>query len=1071
MRLRSMWFLAVMAPLSLHGGPAQAQPSATPPTPPASSGAPPASAPEAAPAQPATPAVPATPATPAAPAAPGGPVIYSPPVYVVPPVIVHQPVVVVPAAPGTAAPTATAAPAAAAAIAAPAAPAAPIIASPATADPMALTDSQLAALSEDATVPESSVIYVGAARNRNLESRLSTTVTRSALLGSGLTNLGEVLQRLPSQGNGINARANNGGDGTTRLNLRGLGAARTTVAINGRSVAPSGTGADSSYDLGLIPLAMVERVEVLKDGDSASFGSGTIGGVANIITRKLNGSEASLYTGSSSRGDGNTTDASIATGVSSADGHITFAASYRRQESVFAGDRAWSESDEEFDYELREVLRNGSVATPEGFLDTYRVDRDLDGFPDGEPIDLCGREPFGDPIQFCTRDGAFGWRPFVFPDDLYNFQPENYLITPSERVSTFAAGEHRLSPGMRGFFEASYTRSETDQRLAPEPFSAARAPISAFSVYNPLGVGVHGYNRRLVEFGPRTSKQEVDAFRLVAGLKGELDTGRLDGWSWELSYNLGRSSATQTSDGNLNLDRMAKALGPSFFDGNGVARCGTPFAVIQGCVPLNLLAGASANAITPEMAAYVKHRGVATGFNQHQTALASLSGKLGESLDLTVSASHRRESGGFTPDSLSASGGTTANPGAAIAGAVDASEVWAEASFAPLAKLLQVDAAARAYRFESGGEGVSWRLSASLRPFSGVAFRASTARAFRAPSISSLFAGTADSFPGAIDPCDTTPPGRPPGSPPIVLPPDVAAECARQGVPANASFRTSQQRAIVGGNPNVEAETADVVSAGVILQPRPGLTLSADYFRTEVKDVIQSLGANAILAACFQRGDRSACDRIHRNPALGGRIDFIDDTVSNSGGNTTAGFDLAARYEHAQGKSRFSHLAEATLLDTFQIDNTLRIFEAKGNYDFGLFPELKLNLTSQWDYENVGFGANLRFFSSFDECQNLDCNGLEEPVPSPGIASGDVGAKAGTTDEEGPRREVESNTTVDLFGNYKMKNRGGTMTLSVGVNNVFDQDPPTIYDGFYADSDPDYDYMGRFFYARVTQQF
>lgn len=909
-----------------------------------------------------------------------------------------------------------------------------------------------------------------------LGARPTTIITRADLLATGLINLGTALQRISSQGNAINEQANNGGDGTSRISLRSLGAGRTLVLVNGHRLGPGGTGADAATDLSVIPIALVERVEIYKDGDGASFGSGAIGGVVNVVTRqRFDGTVASLYSGRSSREDGTRYDASIVTGVSSAKGHITIGASFTRQESVFAGDREFSAFDKDYDYQTGQESNIGSSSIPGGRINTRALDINGDGFPDA-PINLCGLTPAGRPIQYCRRQGN-SLVPFVAPDDFYNYQPENYLITPSQRYSVVATGEREMTQDVSAFVDASFTHAETDQRLAPDPFISS-APISAQSVYNPFGLGVLGYNRRLVEFGPRTAAQETDSFRLVAGFRGELERGSGEPWKWELSYNVSRSSANQTQRGYLNLEHVAAALGPSYFDANGVARCGVPGAELFGCVPLNILAGADAQAMTPEMIAYSRHDGVSTGFNQQQTFMATIAGDLakaanGGGLSFKASVDHRRESAGFTPDSLAAAGGTDAPSAAAVEGTQSVTEAHAEVTLAPVVnpdgtKLVELSAAARAFRYDTFGSGTAWRASALLRPSRGLIARASYSSTFRAPTISALFAGAADSFPQADDPCDTWPPSS---DAPIVLPPDVAARCAAQGVPPDAVFGTAQQRAVLGGNPDVAQETAKVLTIGAALEPAPGLVVSADYFHTIVDDAIQSLGAQAILDGCYRQGDQALCDRVHRDPALGGQIDFIDDRFTNGGGNDTAGVDVALSYQHSRGKSTFRHLVDATYLINYDIITPAKTLHAKGNYDFGVFPEWKLNASTQWDYERYGFGANLRFLSSFDECEASDCNSLDETVTLAGSGASSGASAAAAAVDDYRRRTVESNVNVDLFGNYSFGKSSNTK-LTVGVNNVFDQDPPLLYSGFAGDSDSStYDYMGRFFYARLTQQF
>ncbi|MEZ4363501.1 MAG: TonB-dependent receptor [Kofleriaceae bacterium] len=951
---------------------------------------------------------------------------------------------------------------------------APVPETPAPAPAPQLTDEELAALAEaEAEASDEVIVVTGSAiERRELTTAAPVSVVDKAdLEASGLSTVGDILQNLPAQSNGINAQANNGGDGSTRINLRGLGSARTLTLVNGRRVVPGGTGADSSVDINAIPLAVIERVEVLKDGASAIYGSDAIGGVVNIITRTdLNGSEATIYTGSTTRGDGFGYDLSLVSGTTSKKGNILFSAGYQSQEPVFAGDRSFSDHDKEFDYELKESSNSGSVSAPYGFIDAYRIDTDGDGMPEDDGVNLCGLEDDGTPIQYCRRGGPNEFIPFSFPDDFYNYQPENYLLTPSERYNVFSTGAYKLTNNVRAFFEGSYINRKSDQRLAPEPFSANRAPISAASVYNPTGYTLQGYNRRLIEFGPRRSLENVDTFRMVAGFDGSVPESipGIADWKWELSYNFGRTQATTENRGNLINSRVANALGPSYFDANGVARCGTPEATIRGCVPLNLLAGADAKAVTQEMIDYTTYTGISSGYNRQQTVLASMHGRLaktpwGGDIALAVGADYREEGGGFTPDPLTATGDTTGNASAPTDGSYSVKEGYAELSAVPVVgmgavKWLEVNVAARAFDYDTFGSGATWKVGGLFRTVAGLGFRGTYSTAFRAPSVAALYGGLSDSFPGVKDPCDTTPPGRPAGSPPVVLDPIAARRCAEQGVPTNAAFRTSQQRAIVGGNPNLSEETANVLTAGVVFEPPmvKGLALTIDYFNVDIQKAIQALGAGVILSNCYSRDLDQFCDKIHRNAAQGYRIDFIDNAIDNVGGNATSGIDFSISYDHTYSFGRLRHSFEGTYLNSYDIDNTIQTFSAKGNYDFGVFPDLKTNFTTSWAKDGLSAGLNIRFISGYDECKDLDCNGLAEE---------DAATRAENT------RKVPSNITTDIFAGYQIKSPAGVTSLSVGMNNVLDQDPPLIYDGFYADSDPDYDFLGRFVYARLSQQF
>jgi iron complex outermembrane recepter protein len=954
-----------------------------------------------------------------------------------------------------------------------AAAAAPSPAPPAAPEP---TDEELIKLAEQAAEEQAAqsdgdgeiIVVTGSA----IERKSVTTTAPLAMIGrkdlesAGVATIDKVLQNLPAQSNGINAQTNNGGDGSARIDLRGVGSDRTLTLVNGRRMVAGGIGADGSVDINSIPMAVIERIEVLKDGASALYGSDAIGGVVNIITRTdLNGSEASVYTGTSTRGDGLEYDVSLATGATTKRASLMFSAGFQKREPVYAGDRTFASEDKEYDYELKEVTTIGSTAVPSGRINTFAIDRDGDGLPDA-PVDLCGLEADRTPIQFCRRQGT-SLVPFSSPGDLYNYQPENYLFTPSERYNVFSTGSYKLTNSARAFFEGSFINRKSDQRLAPEPFFSA-APISAQSVYNPLGVTLLGYNRRLNEFGPRRSIQDVDTFRMVVGLDGEIPekVPGLHDWKWELSFNFGRSSATQINEGNLIVSRLENALGPSFLDSDGIARCGTPDGEIDGCVPLNLLAGADAGAISPEMIKYVTFTGVSTGYNRQQTLLASAHGRLlrtpwGGDIALAVGADYRREGGGFTPDPLTATGDTTGNGVEPTDGGYDVREGFAELSAVPvvgrgLAQWVELNLAARAFDYDTFGSGVTWKAGALFRTVGGLAVRGTYSTAFRAPNIADLFSGQADSFLPAVDPCDTRPPGS---KAPVPLEPDVAQRCRDAGVPDNAAFNTAQQRSRVGGNDQLREETAKVITAGIVFEPPAvkGLALTLDYFNIDIDQAIQSLGPQVILTNCYERGLADYCALIQRDPVQGGAISSIDNLTKNVGGTATSGLDFAVTYDHTYGFGRLRHALEGTFLSSFEIDNTQQVLEAKGNFDFGVFPTLKTNFTTTWSKDARSAGVNLRFLSSYDECPDSNCNGLEEEDPM-------------TRDTF--TRSVDANVTADVFAGYSIKSKAGVTSLSLGVNNVLDQAPPVIYSGFSGDSDGStYDFMGRFVYARLTQQF
>jgi outer membrane receptor protein involved in Fe transport len=408
------------------------------------------------------------------------------------------------------------------------------------------------------------------------------------------------------------------------------------------------------------------------------------------------------------------------------------------------------------------------------------------------------------------------------------------------------------------------------------------------------------------------------------------------------------------------------------------------------------------------------------------------------------------ESGGTNPDPLTATGDTTGNAQTPTAGKYNVAEGFGEISLVPIsgqkyADWVELNLAARGFRYNTFGSGVTWKAGGLFRTINGIAVRGTYSTAFRAPSIADLFQGTADSFPTNLDPCNTA-------GGTITLGSVAAEKCMAQGVPANATYADKQQRTIVGGNPNLKAETAKVFTAGVVFEPpqAKGLSLTADYWNINIKDAIQAIPASVILSNCYVQGLDSYCAQVHRNLALNNKIDFINDTTLNVGGTSTSGLDLAAAYDRTFGKlGRFHEQVETQYLFKYNVDNTVQILHYRGNYDFGVYPKYKANLATQWVHPTgAGAGFNVRYIGSFIECANKDCN------------HGQMS------------RDVAAWTKLDLFGSYTVKSTAGKTTLAVGINNVMNSNPAVIYAGFAGTSDSStYDYMGRFLYARLSQLF
>ncbi len=929
-----------------------------------------------------------------------------------------------------------------------------------------------------------------------------TVISREQVVASGKVSIGDFLQSLPEQGNAINTSVNNGGDGSTRVSLRGLGTSRTLVLLNGRRMVPGGTGADSSVDLNSIPTAAIERIEVLKDGASAVYGSDAIAGVVNIITRKnFRQTEVNAYSGlgvGQNAGDGTTYDFNVTTGAGGDRGNITFSAGYFNQQPVWAGDRDFSRIPRGFDATgidtgvIGENTITGSGTIPQGRIVLTAAQRGVT-IPGASSVynGLVTANPTAGAFIRCTaaeiaagtpsdgKCGQFQWRPFIggnipgFGGDLYNFQPVNYLVTPQQRITLYSAGDTRIGSFARGFFEAHYVNRQSDQTLAPEPLLTdpgvgENVPVAADNPFNPFGTQILRVRRRLLEFGNRTFNQDISTIRLVGGLDGTLsdDFGPLQGWFWEAAVNFGRTQSDNVKHGNLSIPNLASALGsPAGTDALGRQLCATPGATPVPC--LNLFGGAGS--ITADQIENLTFTGTERGINQLAGVTLNTSGELirlfsDRPIGLALGYEFRTVKGSDIPDPFTVAGQTTGNKGTVTSGSYYVNEGYGELSIPVLSNMpfvqnLEAIAAVRVFKYNTFGSDYTYKFGGRYSPVRDVTVRGTYSTAFRAPSIGDLFLGQQDSFPNVTDPCR----GGAVGSASFISPTSpLGIAC---GSAANNLDDQTQHRERLGGNPRLQPETAKAWTLGVVFEPTmvKNFTLTVDYYNITVDKSITNIGAAVILQGCYLGGNTQFCNLISRGSD--GRIGNIDDTNQNVGKDETDGIDIAARYAYPTEYGRFGFIADVTWLHKF--DRTLAdgsVINGRGNFDInttgGVYPAWKGNFGTTWSLAGFGAGVTAKWIGSFHECGDED--GL--------FGGGSICSGSGGTPEF--KRTVPAYVSFDVYLNYTLRTPAGRTTVAGGINNVGDHRPGLIYNGFLAATDPTaYDVMGRFGYLRLSHTF
>jgi iron complex outermembrane recepter protein len=952
-----------------------------------------------------------------------------------------------------------------------------------------------------------------------------TVISREQIVSSGIASIGDFLQQIPEQGGALNTNVNNGGDGETAISLRNLGAARTLVLVDGKRWVAGGSGAGSSVDLNSIPTSAIERVEILKDGASAVYGSDAIGGVVNIITRRrVNGVELGVYGGESPHGDAQQYDLSVTGGATSDKGSFMFNAEYFNQQAMFAGARDWAATALTYNYVNGTVSPGGSPTIPSG-----RASVNLNACG-GNPLCTSLHTTFGNALK-CPATGncvasllpdttspacgttvpavgadltkcqVGGWRPAVLTpalqgtnttNDLYNFQSVNYLVTPSTRMSLFTNGDYHLSNSARAYFQGSYLNRQSGVQLASEPLSTAAfdAVLPTDNVYNPFGATASGPGqsisaaRRLNDAGPRSTGFDLSTIRAVVGMDGTLpeDFGPLQGVFWDVSFNYGRTSGTTTFNGSVNTLSTTNALGDTFTDASGTPQCGANAASqIAGCTPANLFG--PPGSITPAMLSSLGfYTGVDSGFTQLASTQANISAELfklaaDRPIGLAAGYEYRSEYGGFQPDPIGAAQESFDFNSFPTKGSYHVNEGYAELdipviSNVPGAEDVEIQAALRVFDYSTFGSDFTYKLGGRWRPIRDVTIRGTYSTGFRAPGVSDLFGGQVPAAEVATDPC--APAGIDPNS---ALGKRCSSQAAVQGV-ANGSKVVSngdpnqQINSATGGNPNLQPEKANIGTFGLVFEPTMlrGFSATLDYYNIKVTQNLGAITTPVILNGCYSGGNDAYCKLITRDPNSG-FISVVSDLENNVGSLQTSGIDFAVRYGFPTDFGRIGLVFDSTyLIYERQALADGSVINTAGNYDFGsgspvgsLTPKVKFNVGVNYALAGFSAGLRARYIGGFDECAGGD--GASD---SSGLCSQPV---LGADGNPLPAHHVPAYVTFDLGLSYLLKTSFGNTTFSAGMRNILDKNPPYVYNESFIFTDPGYDLVGRFVYGRISQTF
>ena len=949
--------------------------------------------------------------------------------------------------------------------------------------PLIASQSVLAQEGEEAVELEEITVTGSRIPARNLISSSPVTTLSADEIGfQGVTRVEDMLNRLPMVYADQTSTLANGATQTATVDLRGLGSNRTLVLVNGRRL-PSGSPQQAALgaDLNQIPAALIDRVEVLTGGASATYGSDAIAGVVNFITKRdfegfafdyqyafyQSKNDNGILDASRAAGfdlpeedvtDGFTTNLSVMVGANSGDGNgnVTLYAGYREIDPVLSGYRDVNNCALDEDGAGNFVC-GGSATLPSGTFSNFISSSDPAFFD----FTVSGSD-------FVDRDGL-----------VYNYQPPNHYQRPDERVTVGALGYYTVNDALEIYSEISYMDDKSVAQIAP---SGAFFVTSTLSCGNPFlsaqqfdqlcgqfglttnDIQTAYLGRRNVEGGFRQDTQRNTANRIVLGARGEIN----DVWSYDVHGNFGQVSHSQTYLNDLSTTRVIRALN-AVNDGNGNIVCQS---VVDGsdpaCIPWNVF---EEGAVLPDgqdpVQGYIAVPLFATGETSNDILSGYVTGDLGEygvklpsadtGIQLVAGYEYRQEKLIFNPDIGFQSGDGAGQGGATppVNGSFAVDEFFFEAQI-PLFEgydLAQSVNLNLGYRYSDYNTdqttdtykgAFDWSFNDQIR------LRASLQRAVRAGNLRELFQPQGlNLFDMNVDPCGEG------GTATL-------EQCVNNtGLPASlfgaASLNSpaGQYNFLQGGNPNVRPEESDTISFGGIWSPAfiDGLVVSVDYFKIEVEDAISNRGQEFTLNQCLATGDALWCDAVTRAPNTGslwlGTQGFVTDTNTNIGKFEREGVDLQVGYNTPignMGDLDFSLVGTVLMTADTQPTPSSPVVECKGTWEngtcIGAFPEWSHTFRTTWLTPwNVDISAMWRYIG---EVEDRTTNNRDWPAYS----------------------------WLDLSANWQVAD---SVVLRLGVNNALDKDPPISSDAGNAPGNGNvfpgfYDALGRYIFAGISLQ-
>lgn len=923
------------------------------------------------------------------------------------------------------------------------------------------------AMAQEGADSDDTIVITGSRiRNANLVAASPVTqVDAEEFSLSGTTRVEDLLNTLPQLAPSFDSFTVNPTTGFATADLRGLGTNRTLVLVNGQRLQPGGIRAQAP-DLNQIPAGMISRVEVLTGGASAVYGSDAMAGVVNfILDRNFDG--VSLTVGASGyqhnndneylqdlmddRGfeyptgnsgiDGRTYNVDFAIGSEFAGGagHASGYFTYRKNEELLQGARDYSSCALN---NAGTVCGGSSTAPVPNFI---YVDYDAGG-------NFVG-------FDFVHHNATGGYDAGV--GSLYNYAPINHYQRPDERWTAGAFFNYDVNAGFRPFMDIMLANTNTSVQIAQsgtfyanrltfdctDPLIGSLCADQGLDASGPVDVYV---GKRNVEGGPRVSDIDSTSFRIVAGAEGELSPS----WAYNASFLYG---ANMSNEANRN-DFITSNLGEAILACGDPALVGTP-----ACYNVFTPGG-----VTAEAAAAAGGVGMRQGRTELYQVGGYLTGETGiifpgapEPVSLVAGTEWRRSNYAVRSDTNMAAGNFTGlgGPRPPIEGGFDVTELYFEAGI-PLFANLNAELGYRYSNYNTSGGVSSYKVGATWDPVEMIRFRGGYNRAIRAANVGELFSQQQIALWGGSDPCAGA------------TPEFTAAQCANTGVSASqyGSITTSpasQYNQFAGGNPTLQPEIADTWTFGFIAQPLDALSVSVDYYHIEITDAISSIGAQTILRFCGLTGDPFLCNKVNRNASTGdlwlgsdlATSGYVENLSDNFGDRLWSGIDISADYSmDVMGGDLGVNFVGSIALER----EVAPLPGVNENATYNCAGMINGSCqTPDWRHTMRVSYSQGTWWTGSVRWRHVGSMEYTNPDGSPGTSD---------TLLVGNGNELGAFNYIDLTGRFDVRDNA---TLTVGVNNLFDREPPMVGAGHALNGNAPggYDQNGRFLHASLNVRY